>query len=63
MEPEIVAFMSSCTLYTGDNYIHYSLMGKMRLLCKCSDLLFRGAFKADLTVYVIDVLFMAYYIL
>ena len=30
-EPENVAFMSSCPLYTGYNYMHYSLMGKMRL--------------------------------
>ena len=30
-EPENVAFMSSFTLYTGKYYVHYSLMGKMRL--------------------------------
>jgi len=26
-EPELVPFMNSCLLYTGSNYIHYSLMG------------------------------------
>ena len=31
MEPENVAFISSCPLYTGSNYMHYSLMEKMRL--------------------------------
>ena len=30
-EPKNVAFMSSCSLYTGWNYMHYSLMGKMKL--------------------------------
>ena len=31
MEPENVAFMSSyCPLYIGWNYVHHSLMGKMR---------------------------------
>jgi hypothetical protein len=30
-EPENVAFMSSYPLYTGYNYMHYSLMGKMRM--------------------------------
>jgi hypothetical protein len=29
--PENVAFMSSFTLYTGKYYVHYSLVGKMRL--------------------------------
>ena len=29
-EPENVPFMSSCTLYIGLNYMHYSLMEKMR---------------------------------
>ena len=31
-EPENVPFMNSCPFYTGSNYMHYSLMGKMRLL-------------------------------
>jgi len=42
-EPKNVAFMSSCPLYTGLNYMHYSLMGKMRLPFIDSDLLYRGA--------------------
>ena len=32
--------------------MHYSLMGKMRLSFIDSDLLYRGEFKAGLTVYV-----------
>jgi hypothetical protein len=32
-----------CLLYTGLNYIHYSLRGKMRLPFIDSDLLYRGA--------------------
>ena len=31
-EPENVAFMSSCPSYAGENYMRYSLMGKMRPL-------------------------------
>jgi len=42
-KPENVAFMSSCRLYTGQNYMHYSLMGKMRLPFIDRDLLYRGA--------------------
>jgi hypothetical protein len=42
-EPAIVPFMSSFPLYTGNNYMHYSLMGKMRLPFIDSDLLYRGA--------------------
>ena len=42
-EPENVAFMSSSTLYTGKYYVHYSLMGKMRLPFIDSDLLYRDA--------------------
>jgi hypothetical protein len=38
-----VAFMSSFPLYTGLNYMHYSLMEKMRLSFIDSDLLYRGA--------------------
>ena len=38
--PEDVAFMISCPLYTGSNYMHYSLMGKMRLTFTNSDLLY-----------------------
>ena len=30
-------------LYTGYNYVQYSLMGKMRLPFKDKDLLYRGA--------------------
>ena len=37
-EPENVVFMSSCPLYTGQNYMHYLLMGKID-----NDLLYRGA--------------------
>ena len=42
-EPENVAFISSCPLCTGYDYMHYSLMGKMRLPFIDSDLLYRGA--------------------
>ena len=42
-EPENVAFMSSCSLYTGLNYMHYSLIGKIRLPFIDSDLLYRVA--------------------
>ena len=28
MEHEHVSFMSICSLYTGYNYVHYSLVGK-----------------------------------
>jgi hypothetical protein len=42
-EPENVVFMSSCPLYTGQNYMHYLLMGKMRLPFIDNDLLYRGA--------------------
>jgi len=31
MEPKNVLFMSSCSLYTGQNYMHYSLMGEIML--------------------------------
>jgi hypothetical protein len=41
-EPENVAFMSSCPLHTGYNYMHYSLMGKLRLPFIDSDLWYRG---------------------
>ena len=34
--------MSICPLYTGLNYMHYSLMGEMRLPLIDSDLLYRG---------------------
>ena len=40
MGTEDVAFMISCPLYTGSNYMHYSLMGKMRLTFTNSDLLY-----------------------
>ena len=42
-EHDNVAFMSSCPLYTGKNYMHYSLMGEMRLPFIDSDLLYKGA--------------------
>ena len=42
-EPENVAFISSFSLYTGSNYMHYSFMGKMRQSFIDSDLLYRGA--------------------
>jgi hypothetical protein len=41
-EPENVAFMSNYPLYTGLNYMHYS-MRKMRLPFIDSDLLYSGA--------------------
>ena len=41
-EPENVAFMSSLPFIYRYNYIHYSLMGKMRLPFIDSDLLYRG---------------------
>ena len=41
-ELENVAFMNSCPLYTGQNYIQYSLIGKMRTSFIDSDLLYRG---------------------
>ena len=31
-EPENETFISNCPLYTGSNYMHYSLMGEMRLI-------------------------------
>ena len=42
-ESENVAFISGCPLYTGQNYMQYSLMGKIRLPFIDSDLLYRGA--------------------
>lgn len=45
IEPENVTFMSSCPLYIGCNYMHYSLMGNMKLIC-----FIEVPFKADLTV-------------
>jgi len=41
-ELENMASMSSCPLYTGLNSMHYSSMGKMRLLFIDSILLYRG---------------------
>jgi len=32
MEHENVPFISSCQLYTGHNYMHYSLMGQRSCL-------------------------------
>jgi len=51
-EPENAPFMNSCLLYTGSNYMPYSLIGKMRLPIIDSDLLYRDAFKAGLAVYI-----------
>jgi len=34
-----MAFMSNYPLYTGKNYIHYSIIGKMRVPFIDSDLL------------------------
>ena len=49
-EPENVAFMSCCLLYTGYDCIHYSLIGKMKLPFIDSDLIYRGVlFKAGLS--------------
>ena len=39
-EPENVPFMNSCPLYTGKNYMYYSLMGKIRLSFVDSELLY-----------------------
>ena len=41
-ESENVTLMSSCPLYTGSNYMHYSLMRKMRLPFIDNDFLCRG---------------------
>jgi hypothetical protein len=41
MEPENVLFLSICSLYTGYNYMRYSLMGKIRLSFIDSDLLYK----------------------
>ena len=43
MEPQIVPFLSCCSLYTGYNCMRYSLMGKMRLSFIDSDLLYKNA--------------------
>jgi hypothetical protein len=37
-DPEIVPFVSSCPLYTGQNYIHCSLIRKKRPLFIDSDM-------------------------
>jgi histidinol phosphatase-like PHP family hydrolase len=37
-DPEIVPFVSSCPLYTGQNYIHCSLIRKKRHLFIDSDM-------------------------
>ena len=42
MEQGNMAFMNSCPLYSGNNYMHYSLMRKMKLPFIDSDLLYRG---------------------
>ena len=43
LEPANMPFLSSCLLYTGHNYMHYSLIGKMRQRFTDSDFLFRSA--------------------
>ena len=43
-EPGNVPFIGSCPLYTGQDYMHYSLMGKMRLPFIDMDVLYRSAF-------------------
>jgi hypothetical protein len=43
-EPGNVHFISSCPLYTGQDYMHYSLMGKMKLPFIDMDVLYRSAF-------------------
>jgi hypothetical protein len=40
-----------CPLSTGENYIHYSLMGEMRLSFIDSDCYLGVPFKAGLTMY------------
>ena len=57
MEPENVPFMSSCPLYTGSNYMHYPLMGKMRLPFKARltvlcQIFFYICFDISVTIYV-----------
>jgi len=42
-EPENMSFMSSCPLYTGKDYMHFSLMGKMRLPFIDSELPYRSS--------------------
>jgi hypothetical protein len=66
-EPENVAFMSSCPLYTGLNYMHYSLIGKMRLPFIDSDLLYRVALYDRLDcilkyVNVVELFFLLVYV-
>jgi len=42
-EPENEPFMINCPLYTGENHMRYSRMGKMRLSFIRSDLLYKSA--------------------
>jgi hypothetical protein len=42
-EPEMLSSINSCPLYTGFIYMHYLLIGKMRLSLIDSDLPYRGA--------------------
>ena len=46
-----MVFMSSCPLYTGYNYMHYSLKRKMRLPIIHSDLLCKGLTEELLTLH------------
>jgi hypothetical protein len=43
LEPENMPFLSSCLLYTGHNYMHCPLIGKMRQSFIDSDFLYRSA--------------------
>jgi hypothetical protein len=50
--------MSGCPFERGYHYMHYSLMGKMRLPVTDSDLLYRDIevlFKAGLVVSIIEI--------
>jgi hypothetical protein len=48
-----MAFIISCLLCAGSNYMHNSLMGKMRLPFIDSDLLYRGALLASGSIPVV----------
>jgi hypothetical protein len=43
LEPENMPFLSSCLLYTGHNYMHCPLIGKMMQPFIDSDFLYRSA--------------------
>ena len=49
-EPENVTFMSTCPLYTGHNYMHYSLMEKRDCPLQTVNCYIEVPFKAGLIV-------------